>query len=71
MPREMEPDFGSNGTNREIDPELEILTLPVDDEYTEAYRRGKAGLCWSHHVIFSINIFMKLLNFLNINIFYY
>jgi len=61
MPREMEPHFGSNGTNREIDPELEILTLPVDDEYTEAYRRGKTGLCWSHYAACPINVF-KLLN---------
>jgi len=34
----MEPHFGQNRTRREVDPELEVLTLiPVEDEYSEAY----------------------------------
>ncbi len=38
IPTEMEPHFGQNRTRREVDPELEVLTLiPVEDEYSEAY----------------------------------
>jgi len=62
MPEKMEPHYGPNRTRREVDPELEALTLPVEDEYAEAYRRGKTGLCWSHYAACSIYVF-KLLTF--------
>ena len=62
MPKEMESHFGPNRTRREVDPELEVLTIPVEDEYTEAYRRGKEGLCWSHYAACSVNL-IKLLSF--------
>ena len=63
MPKDLEPIFGPNRTNEEIDPELEFIAAPIDDEYAEAYRRGKSGgLCWSHYSACSINVF-KLLNF--------
>ncbi len=44
MPKEMEPHYGPNRTHRDVDPELEVLTLPVEDEYTEAYLRGKEAV---------------------------
>ncbi len=61
MPKEMVPHHVS-ANQTELDPELEFITAPVEDEYAEAYRRGKSGLCWSHYAACSVNIF-KLLNF--------
>lgn len=63
MPKEMEAIYGPNGDHRELlDPELQFITAPVEDEYAEAYRRGKSGLCWSHYASCPINVF-KMLNF--------
>ena len=64
MPKSLEELFGPNRTNQQdVDPELEFITTPIEDDYAEAYRRGKSGgLCWSHYSTCSINVF-KMLNF--------
>ena len=68
MPAHMEPHFGPNRTRREapliqddILEDLDFLSDPVQDEYTEAYLRGKDGSCWSHYADCRMNVF-KMLN---------
>lgn len=68
MPAKMEPHFGLKRSRRDSPiieddalEDLDFLSAPVEDEYTEAYRRGKDGLCWSHYAGCPINVF-KLLN---------
>ncbi|KZS12424.1 Uncharacterized protein APZ42_022542 [Daphnia magna] len=66
MPAKMEPYFGLNRFRREVHEDailedLDFIVAPVEDEYTDAFHKGKDGLCWSHFASCPINIF-KLLN---------
>lgn len=67
MPTKMEPYFGENRFRRELADEndalteLDFVSAPVEDDYSEAYKKGKEGLCWSHYASCPMNIF-KILN---------
>ena len=68
MPPKMEPYFGENRFRRSLDihddvilQDFDFVAAPVENEYTEAYRRGKDGSCRNHYASCPINVF-KLLN---------
>ena len=48
--------------NSEDLAELDFIDAPIEDEYLEAYERGKDGSCWRHYSNCPINIF-KMLHF--------
>ena len=43
-------------------PELEVLQIPIEDAYTDAYRAGKEGKCWTRFYTCPISMF-KLVTF--------
>lgn len=68
MPAKMEPHFGEKRKRRDENSitddalqDLDFITAPVEDEYTEAYQKGKEGSCWNHYKECSINLF-KMIN---------
>jgi hypothetical protein len=66
MPKHLEPHFGVNRTRRDIiddaiHAELDYISAPVEDEYTEAYLRGKEGDCFRNYRGCPVNIF-KMFN---------
>lgn len=63
VPKSMEPYLSSNRIRRDVVniPELEVLHNPIDDDYTDAYRTGKEGKCWTRYYTCPVSIF-KLVN---------
>ena len=43
-------------------PELEVLQMPVKDDYADAYHAGKEGKCWTRYYTCPLSIF-KLATF--------
>ena len=67
MPKGMRPHFEANrtlstgSTDLDILDELDFIGAPLDDEYSQAYHKGKQGKCSTHYSGCSISIF-KMLN---------
>ncbi len=59
----MKPYLSGNRIRRDATniPELEVLQKPVEDDYTDAYRAGKEGKCWTRYYTCPVSIF-KLVN---------
>lgn len=67
MPTSMKDHFGPNRIRRDtsiIDDatmeELDFLNTPTDDDYSQAYDKGKEGLCWHHYAACPVSIFKML-----------
>ena len=60
----MEPYLSGNRIRRDVTniPELEVLQMPVQDAYTDAYHTGKEGKCWTRYYTCPLSIF-KLVTF--------
>ena len=59
VPETMKSYLSSNRLRRDLTAvsELEVLHTPIEDAYTEAYKTGKEGKCWTRYYSCPISVF--------------
>ena len=62
LPKKMETILKERGKHPELEalPEWDLLVKPLQDEYTEAFLRGKHAECWARYSTCPVSIFSVL-----------